>query len=180
MNIETFIAQMNGEHKEGIIEKHIIRQYVPIEEKIAQAKKIVEMSCYKDMINAEGEPQKIYWEDSITLHILTIRALIGMYTDLTFSDNPIKDYNMLAEKKYIEKIIGALPADDVVTFNNIVDMVHDDEYENINSIQGRFKNLSFGFESALQKAIMNIVTMEVTDNEEQFKEYTPAENKGDI
>lgn len=172
MNIEFFVKQMNGDHKEGIIEKHITRQYVPLEEKIAQAKKIIEIACYKDMVDAEGKTQKVYWEDSITQHFLTTRALITMYTDLTFSEDPMKDYNMLAEKKYDTMLLAALPADDAEIFMNIVDMVHDDEYENVNSIQGRAKNLLFGFDNILQVALSNMLSEQIEgkENGEQFME----------
>lgn len=170
MNIELFIKQMNTEHKESVIEKHITRQYVPLEEKIAHAKKIIEICCYKDMIDAEGKTQKMFWVDSVTQHFLTIRSIIEMYTDLTFSDNPTKDYNMLAEKKYDEMIFNALPQDDVQEFMNIVDMVYDDEYENVNSIQGRIKNLLFGFDNIFKSALESL-SLEQIDGGDNNGEY---------
>lgn len=156
MNIELFVKQMNGDHKESIIQKHIVRQYVPFEEKVARAKKIIELSCYKDVVDADGNTQKMFWVNSVTQRFLTIRSVIEMYTDLTFSDDPTKDYNMLAEKKYDALILNAVPIDDATEFNNIVDMVYDDEYENVNSIQGRAKNLIFGFDNILNNAIAKI------------------------
>lgn len=181
MNIELFMKQMNGEHKEGIIQKHITRQYIPIEEKIARAKKIIEISCYKDMVDQNGNIQKIFWVNSVTKHFLTIKSIIEMYTDLTFSEDITKDYNMLNEKKYDELILSLLPMEDVISFNNIIDMVYDDEYENVNSIQGRIKNLIFGFDNILGKALEEIVYNQIKEDESdgkerEFKESDPTEN----
>lgn len=158
MNIELFIKQMNTEHKENVLEKHITRQYVPLEEKIAEAQKIIQMSCYKDMIGNDGKVQKMFWVDSNKQHFLTVLALIRMYTDLTISDDPLKDYNAIAEKGYEDILMMALPNKDVIAFMNIVDNVYEDEYENVNSIQGRIKNLIFGFENIIQKSITNMIS----------------------
>ena len=45
----------------------------------------------------------------------------------------------------------------------IVDLVYDDEYENINSIQGRIKNLILGFEPMLQGAISKMVENQLSE-----------------
>ena len=162
MNIETFIAQMNSDHKEGVVQKHIVRKYVPLEEKIAEAKNIIEMSCYKEIVDSDGKIQKTFWVDSNKQHFLTVLALIRMYTDLTLSENPLADYNLLAENDYEDIIMKALPNKDAMTFMGIVDNVYDDEYENVNSIQGRIKNLIFGFDNIMQNVIANIAS-EQTD-----------------
>ena len=162
MNIEMFMAQMNTEHKDAVIQKHITRQYVPLEEKIAEAKNIIETACYKDVVDSTGAIRKVFWADSVKQNFLTILAIIRMYTDLTFSDDTLKDYNMLAEKKIDEMILNAL-SDDVSEFTNIVDLIYDDEYENINSIQGRIKNLILGFEPMLQGAISKMVENQLSE-----------------
>lgn len=156
MNIEMFINQMNSEHKEGIIQKHITRQYVPLEEKITEAHNIIQMSCYKDVADSDGKMHKMFWVDSNKQHFLTVLALIRMYTDLTISDDPLKDYNAIASKGYEDMLMVALPNKDVMTFMSIIDNVYDDEYENINSIQGRIKNLIFGLDNIIQNAIVNM------------------------
>lgn len=169
MNIELFIKQMNGEHKEGVIEKHIIRQYIPFEEKVARAKKIIEISCYKDVIDSDGNTQKMFWVNSTTKHFLTVRSMIEMYTDLTFSEDAIKDYNMLCEKKYDEKILNAIPIDDARQFIDIVEMTFDDEDENVNSIEGRIKNFVFGFDSIIKSAIEKIALEQIEEDDSDAK-----------
>ena len=157
MKIEDFINQMNGSHKEGIIQKHIKREYVPFGEKLATAKKIISVSCYSEMPDSNGEKKKVFWTNSVMKHFLTIRAFIELYTDLTFSENPFNDYDALAEKGYDAMILAAIPINDAEAFSNIIDMVYDDEYENINSIEGRIKNLTNGFEEILQAAVLNML-----------------------
>lgn len=157
MKVEDFINQMNGNHKEGIIQKHIKREYVPFSEKLATAKKIINVSCYKEMPDSNGVKKKVFWADSVMKHFLTIRALIELYTDLTFSANPLSDYDALVEKGYDAMLLAAIPINDAEVFGNIVDMVYDDEYENINSIEGRIKNLANGFEEIFQAAMLNVL-----------------------
>ena len=178
MNIEMFMTQMNGEHKDAVVQKHIIRQYVPLEEKIAEAKKIVELACYKDVVDANGKVQKMYWVDTPKKFFLTFLAYLRMYTDLTVSETEsLKEYNMLVEKKYDRKILAALPAEDAVIFDNILDMVWDDEDENVNSIEGRIKNFIFGFDGVLQQALIQIA-----DNTIEGEENNGMESRveGDI
>lgn len=177
MNIEMFVKQMNSDHKEGVMQKHITRQYVPLEEKIAEGHKIIEMSCYKDIVDAEGKIQKIFWVDSNKQHFLTVLALIRMYTDLTFSDDTLKDYNILSEKGYEDILMSALPKKDVMTFMNIVDNIYDDEYENVNSIQGRIKNLILGLDNILQSAVEKMALNQINGGSTNGEENGVGEDK---
>lgn len=160
MKVEDFVKQMNGQHKEGIVEKHIRRQYVPFSEKIAVADNVIKASCYKDVTDAQGKIQKVFWTNSVTQRFLTIRAIISMYTDLEFSENPVADYDALAEKGYDKIILEAIP-EDAQEFVNIVSAVYDDEYENVNSIQGRFKNMIMGFDNILQDAVTKLMAGQI-------------------
>ena len=165
MNIELFIKQMNGEHKDGIIEKHIVRQYVPLEEKIAEAKKIVNTACYTKVIDPTGVEKNVFRIDTVQKEFLTFLTLIKLYTDLDLSENPLKDYNTLAEKKYTKKLIGAMP-EDARDFNTILNMVFDDEVENVTSIGNIINRLLFSSDSALAAVINEIVSRSVSDGEE--------------
>jgi hypothetical protein len=176
MNIEMFVKQMNGEHKEGIIQKHITRQYVPLEEKIAEAKKIIELSCYKKVVDSSGKEQTMYWVDTPKRYFLTLLALIRMYTDIAISDNPLEDYNTLACKKYDKLILSNLPADDAEEFSNILDMMCDDENENINSLEGRIKNFTIGFDAILQQALTQIINK----TESEVNDGLERKDEGDL
>ena len=176
MNIETFIAQMNGDHKESVIQKHITRQYVPLEEKIAEAEKIIELACYKEIVDANGNKQKIYWINTPKQCFLSFLASIKMYTDLVISESdPLNDYNKLAEKKYDQKILELLP-DDNCDFLKILDMMCEDENENVNSIEGRIKNFIFGFDGVLQQALIQMIDNTTEDNNGEQQ----VENRMDI
>ena len=156
MTIEMFMKQMNTEHKNGVVEKHIRRIYVPFAEKIAYAKKIIENSCYKEIEDIDGVKRKTFWVDSVLKHFFTVRSLIELYTDITFSDNATEEYDELCEKGYDQIILSSINLKDAEVFTNIVDMVYDDEYENINSIQGRLKNGIFGLDNILNNMLGNI------------------------
>lgn len=165
MNIELFIKQMNGEHKDGIIEKHIIRQYVPLEEKIAEAKRIVDTACYTSIDNVDGTSERVFKIDTVQKEYLTFLALVKLYTDLDFSENVLKDYNMLAEKKYIKKIVGAMP-EDARDFNTVLNMVFSDEVENVTSTGNVINRLIFSSNSALT-TVINEILRSISDGGEK-------------
>ena len=165
MNIELFIKQMNGEHKDGIIEKHIVRQYVPLEEKIAEAKRIVDTACYTSIDNVDGTNERVFKIDTVQKEYLTFLALVKLYTDLDFSENVLKDYNMLAEKKYIKKIVGAMP-EDARDFNTVLNMVFSDEVENVTSTGNVINRLIFSSNSALT-TVINEILRSISDGGEK-------------
>lgn len=165
MNIELFIKQMNGEHKDGIIEKHIVRQYVPLEEKIAEAKRIVDTACYTSIDNVDGTSERVFKIDTVQKEYLTFLALVKLYTDLDFSENILKDYNMLAEKKYIKKIVGAMP-EDARDFNTVLNMVFSDEVENVTSTGNVINRLIFSSNSALT-TVVNEILRSISDGREK-------------
>jgi len=166
MNIETFIAQMNGDHKEGVVEKHIIKQYVPLENKIAEAKKIINTACYTSVIDPMGVEKRVFKIDTVQKEFLTFLALIKLYTDLDFSENVLKDYNMLAEKKYTKKLIGAMP-EDARDFNTVLNMVFNDEIENVTSIGNVINRVLSSSDSAITAIINEIISGGVNSGEEK-------------
>lgn len=166
MNIELFIKQMNTEHKEGVIEKHITRTYVPLEEKIAEAKKIVNTACYTKVIDPTGAEKNVFKIDTVQKEYLTFLALIKLYTDLDLSENSLKDYNTLAEKKYTKKLIGAMP-EDARDFNTILNMVFNDEVENVTSIGNVVNRLLSSSDSVFTAVINEIISRSISDAEEE-------------
>ncbi len=165
MNVELFVKQMNGEHKEGVIEKHIVRQYVPLEEKIAEAKKIIAVACYTTINDLNGTEKKIFKVDTVQKDFLATLALIKLYTDIDLSENTLKDYNMLAEKKCIKKIIGAMP-EDARDFNAILNISFNDEIENSTSVGNIINRLTSSSDSVLTAIINSLIAKEV-DNEKK-------------
>lgn len=168
MNIEMFISQMNTEHKDAVIQKHIIRQYVPLEEKIAEAKRIVELSCYKEISINNNERQKVFEVNSVHKEFYTFIALIKLYTDIDFSDDILKDYNALSEKKYNKRLIASMP-EDAIDFNTIVNMAFSDEIENVTSI-GNVVNRFLNSSDYALKAFMQEVVARGDDNDKDKDE----------
>lgn len=166
MNIELFMKQMNGEHKNGVIEKHIVTQYVPLETKIAEAKRIAELSCYK-VINAGTEnEQKIFNINTIHKDFYTFITLLKLYTDIDLSPNILEDYNKLAEKKYVKPIIAAMP-EDAKEFNAIVNMTFEDEAENATAIGNVINRLFYSLDSSFSTIINEVISKGLVKNEDE-------------
>ena len=96
---------------------------------------------------------------------MTFLALVKLYTDLDFSENVLKDYNMLAEKKYIKKIVGAMP-EDARDFNTVLNMVFSDEVENVTSTGNVINRLIFSSNSALT-TVINEILRSISDGGEK-------------
>ena len=168
MNVEFFIKQMNTDHAEGVIQKHIVRQYVPLEEKIAEAKKVVELACYKIVPIEEGKEQRVFSINTVHKEFYTFLALLNLYTDIDLSEDVLGDYNKLAEKKYTKKIIAAMP-EDAIDFNTILNMTFQDEIENVSAI-GNVVNRLLTSSDSIFSAVINEMVEKETKNGEQENE----------
>lgn len=166
MNVELFMKQMNGDHKEGIIEKHIIKQYVPLEEKIAEAKKVVELSCYTNVPVEDGKEQRVFRINTVHKEFYTFLALLNLYTDIELSEDILGDYNKLAEKKYTKKILTAMP-EDAVDFNTILNMTFQDEIENVSAIGNVVNRLLSSSNSIFSAVINEMVEREIKNGEQE-------------
>lgn len=166
MNIEMFMAQMNTEHKDAVIQKHIVRQYVPLEEKIAEAKRIVALACYNQVEDADGNVQKVFSINSVHKEFYAFLSLIKLYTDIDFSEDILKDYNTLAEKKYNKKLIAAMP-EDAVDFNTILNMTFSDEIENATAVGNVINRLFTSSDYAFSTIIKELVARSDEDGEGQ-------------
>jgi len=97
-----------------------IKKYNSIVEKHLIAIKIID-SCIKEDANG------INLIDYFHKYLATQMSLISNYTDLEFSEEPINDFDCLAEMGLIEKIVDSIPDSEV---NFIVDLV-DSELDQI-------------------------------------------------
>ena len=113
-----------------MVEKHLI------------AIKIID-SCVKEDSNG------INSIDYFHKYLATQMSLINNYTDLEFSEEPINDFDCLAEMGLIEKIVDSIPDSEV---NFIVDLV-DSELEQIVKIGNSLSNV---IASKLEKLIAKI------------------------
>lgn len=126
MLIKDFIDEYNkittSEGKREYIENTIIkRTYVPVLEKMALVKDLVQRTMYKtDRIDENGKTKTVVTDeikkDSILRHILFRRLLIEAYTNLEIESNTFLDeYDMLRSNR----IFDALMCHDVIPFAEI-------------------------------------------------------------
>lgn len=89
--------------------------------------------------------QNTYWENGIKRHdafdayIGFVISMLSVHTNLTFSDNPVEDYDLLAESGLLPQIIAEFQ-ESYDECNVLLKMARDAELEdnNINVIVGRF------------------------------------------
>lgn len=120
MKIEEFIRVYKGKNekdREALLKKHIVREYMPFEDKVAEADKIIKSALYKD---GKFEVHSAIVEELFAL------SVIARYTDIEM-DDLLTGYNLLEENginEFIEAIIH-----DVRKFRGILDMMIADEKE---------------------------------------------------
>lgn len=150
MNIELFVKEMNGSHADAVLEKHIVRKYVPFEEKLAQAQRIVDASCYKEI-----EGKRLLWMNTPMRVYLQTIALISMYTDILDgnAEKNLVAYNALNENGLIDKIFEKIPDDGKIEFDLMVSSMVDDACDNetntVNIIERKMVALEKFFDTAV-------------------------------
>ena len=108
-----------------------IKSYVPFREK----RKIAEMIVEKNIKEVDGV--KKY--DSIDGYMALVVASIATHTNLQFSDDPVADYDLLAESKLLPQIIMEFQ-ESHNEIDTLLKMMVDAELEdnNIEALVGRF------------------------------------------
>lgn len=87
MNTKEFFEEYNkAVDKEKYAAKHIVKSYLPYNEKIMIAEKIVEHSMYTTVNGI-----KTFKPDTIVRYFLFVMAVIEAYTDIKFSDDNAGD-----------------------------------------------------------------------------------------
>lgn len=127
-------AKKTNSH-EAFIKKHITKTYLPFELKIAEAKDVVEKSCYKE-INGK----RVFQQNSPAFFMLFMLKVIGNYTDVEIGEekDALETFNSFAEVGLFEAIISLFPKE-YDSFNTVLQMVKDDEMENYRSLAGFFE-----------------------------------------
>ena len=131
MNSKQFIDEYNkAVDKEKCAAKHIVKSYLPYNEKIVIAEKIVEHSMY-----ATVNGVKTFKPDTIVRYFLFVMAVIEAYTDIKFSDDKAGDvakgqqnlesfdlFESNGATEVFMKVIGA----DIGRLNTVLKMKVDD------------------------------------------------------
>lgn len=149
MKSEEFVkgyqkAKKTNNH-EAFIKKHITKTYLPFELKIAEAKDVVEKSCYKE-INGK----RVFQQNSPAFFMLFMLKVIGNYTDVEIGEekDALETINSFAEVGLFEAIISLFPKE-YDSFNTVLQMVKDDEMENYRSLAGFFETKVESLDMAL-------------------------------
>lgn len=106
-----------------------VRQYVPIEEK---------MALVGNVINNSVDEHNYY--NPMRIDVYLVLEVMFTYTNLTFTDKQKEDlpklYDVMVSSGLWAKVLDALPEDDFVDLSIYVDEVIDSIYEYKNSMMG--------------------------------------------
>lgn len=125
--VKNFIDAYNrAEDKEVFVKSHIIKDYIPIEEKITECKNIVAATYVKD-----GE----FYIDSTALYFQYLLAIVRLYTNIQIdNDNSVKEFNILNKYKIFDMVIKSISDREIGELSMIKDMVQSDFIKNHNEI----------------------------------------------
>jgi hypothetical protein len=139
--------------KAQFVKKHIVREYLPYQNKIAEARKIVESSCYETI-----QDKKVYKQNSTLTYMLFALRVLGNYTDISW-DNEKKSvdiFNEFTRTGALEDIISAISPKEYESFLSVLQMTRDDEYENYRSLAG-FLETKFDAMSIMFEELANLI-----------------------
>ena len=157
-------------------------RYVPYEQKLTFAQRIVDFSCYRNE-GTEEEPRIVFHVDTPMREFLFQRGLIELYTNLEIDNDAfLEHYNALKESGVMDYILTIIPESEIIDFHNIVDMVFSDEMTNNYEIHGYIKNQvsriidvgSMLLEPVLEKVSQKIDALDKKDAERLMKRLEKA------
>ena len=117
--------------KEALAKKHIKRTYVPYAEKLAESKKIADISTHATITTPSGT-EVVYKKDTPILFFLKTTRLLNLYTDIEQGETSDinKFYDSLAEIGAFDILLSQIPESEVTQFSAMIDMCVSDIYEN--------------------------------------------------
>lgn len=136
---KRFINTKQGvdEKSEWLRNELEIKSYIPFREK----RKIAEMIVAQNIKEVDG----IKKYDSIDGYVSLIVASIAAHTNLEFSDDPVSDYDMIAESKLLPQIISEFQGShDEIDIILKMALSMELEDNNTSALIGRFLNKILG------------------------------------
>ena len=114
-------------------EKLEIKTYIPFREK----RQVVETVVAQNIEEVDG----IKKSDAINQYVSFVVAMLSLHTNLTFGDDPVEDYDALAESGLLPQIIAEFESSysecDIILKMAIASELEDN---NINALVGKFLN----------------------------------------
>lgn len=119
---------------ENFIRKNLdIKEYIPFNEK----RMIAEMVVRANTVDVNGVKK----HDSINAYVGFVVAMLGAHTALQFGEDPVADYDLLAENGLLMPVIETFRADytecDVILK---MALAHEMEDNSVGAVVGRFLN----------------------------------------
>ena len=143
-----------------------IKQFLSIQEKINLVASIFESS-----IDRSGD---LHILDGNTLDIAYKNLVVGEYSNLTLPKNTLESYDMLCESGLFNVVYDAIPLDERLLLENVLDNYIDaekDEYEQRNTIQYIVKDL---LQKLMNKIPDGVELEELVKNaSEEFANFDP-------
>ena len=173
MTVEQFILiykTKKEDEKEKFINEHIVKQYVPFNEKLTYCSKIIEHSMYEK--NTDNGEKLIFKQNSPVKFLFSNLSLIKLYTDLdiNFDENPLSIFDALNENGLIIDIINAIPKTEYAEFQMLLDMIQDDRIMNerdlVSFIETKLNTLSLSLNSLSEILLNSINNNELEDTKE--------------
>ena len=122
MKIEEFIEEYKkASNKENYLYKHVERQYIPFEEKVAECEKIIKSALYKKL----DDGATVFEVHSAIVDELFTLTVVKAYTDLEM-DEMIAAYNLIEENFIFDALSYVL---DIEKYRSILDKMIMDEKE---------------------------------------------------
>lgn len=123
MKVREFIENYNrSTKKDSFIKRHIIKEYLPYETKVALCESIINAANYKKV-----NDKRIYWVNSVLVYEFYFITLIKQYTDIEF-ENDLEGFNLIHAAGLSGEIIDSIA--DAKSFETVLNMVADDAERN--------------------------------------------------
>ena len=122
MEIKEFIEEYKkAKDKKACLRKHVEREYVPFEEKVAECEKIIKSALYKKL----DDGATVFEVHSAIVDELFTLTVVKAYTDLEM-DDMIAAYNLIEENFIFDALSYVL---DIEKYRSILDKMIMDEKE---------------------------------------------------
>ncbi len=150
MTVEKLIEEYSKAQKikrDYNFSKHLRRSYVPHLEKISAMESVVKRCSYDEI---EGET--VYNRHTPTLFFTFTMRMIALYTDIEI-ENPIQDYDALAEAQLLKALISIIPESEYTLCEKIMQMIRNDIEFNTRDLvpflESKIKALGIGADTIL-------------------------------
>lgn len=126
MKIAEFVEGFNSvTDKDKYVKKHITSTYMKYEDKVSEAKRIIDSTLH---IKTEDN-ESVFCYQTPNRYLLFIISIIKNYTDLEFGDEYLSDFNLIEQYNISAHIVKQI-GDDYQRFQTVLDMVYDDVVRN--------------------------------------------------